>query len=339
METMKLKRKSIMSIQELTREELEGMVEYMAALKSPSSKENLAGKTLLTLLLTPDIHTRLEMGIAASQLNMQNITMDCTREKWEIRWESGEMIFGNNAEHVRDVARILERHGDYVAVRHVPYSGNWQVDRQDSVIKSLEQNIRIPVYNLGSCLFCPTQGMADLFTIKTKLKTLVGWKAVVAWTQHAGMEPMGPPNSFALAASKFGMDLTIACPEAYDLDPAILKFLQKNVKNHGGSFEVSRDLSKAIKGAHLVYAANWQSIKYYDKPDEEKEARKNLSDWMVRGELMEKTDGGYFMHPVPIKRNVSVTDQILDGNTCLAYDQAENRVHALKAFLLSTMQG
>jgi ornithine carbamoyltransferase len=151
------------------------------------------------------------------------------------------------------------------------------------------------------------------------------------------MMPMATANCFLLAGTKFGMDITIACPEEYDLDPAILKLATKNTKSYGGSVEISRDLEKAIKGSHIVYATSWHSIKSYGNPEEEKEKQKSLLSWKITSKLMEKTDGGSFMHPLPIKRNVSVMEEVLDNNCCLAYDQAENCVHAQRAFLMGLM--
>ena len=287
--------------------------------------------------MTPDIHVRIGLAVVASRLKLENIVADCTRERWSLIWEQGEMVFGSGTEHVQDVARILERYGDCIAVRHLPHSACWQIDRQDSVIKSLGQYSQIPVYNLGANLFNPTQSLADLMTIKANLKSFAGWKAALCWSYNPDLYPMAHANSFALATSKLGMDLTLACPQGYDLDPAILKLVQKNSKSSGANFEICRDLTKAVKGAHVVYVTSWPSIQHYDNRKQEKLLKQDLIHWSVSEETMEKTDGGYLMHPLPIKRNVSVVEQLLQGNSCLVYEQAENWMHAQRAIFLALM--
>ena len=124
---MKIKKKSVLTLQDFTRDEIEELLEYAINIKN-NKKENLAGKTIVTLLLTPDIHIRLGMGVVSSQLKMENVVIDCTREKWDLKWESGEMTIGESSEHSKDIAKILERYGDCIAVRHIPNSGKWQIE-------------------------------------------------------------------------------------------------------------------------------------------------------------------------------------------------------------------
>lgn len=326
-------KKDLLTLQELPREALEKVIDYGIKLKNKEKSYDISGQTIVTLLLSPNIYIRFAMETVASQIGAKNIVLDCTREKLSLEWEEGAMLFGSNSEHVVDVAKTFERYGDCLTIRHIPQSNDWQKDRQDSIIKSFSKYSKTPIFNLGSCLFNPTQALADIMTMKACLKRFSGWKAVLCWGYHPSPFPTSTPNSFALAASKLGMDLTIACPKDFDLDNGILKLVQKNTKTHGGSFEISRDISQAMLGAHIVYVANWLSVKNYGNLAENKESLSSLTHWNINNQHIEKTDGAYILHPFPIRRNVTIMDEVLDSKNSLIYEQSENWLHAQKALL------
>jgi ornithine carbamoyltransferase len=331
-----MKKKSVITLQEqeFSRENLEAFLNYGVEIKKKEKSPTLEGKTIITFLVTPNFHAKLGMEVVSAQLKARHLTIDCHREKWQLVCD-GEI--SEEGEHIYDIANVLGRYSDCVAVSHAPYSGDWRKDRQDSIIKALVEKGTMPVLNLGSCLFNPSQALADLLTIRSCFKTLAGWKAVLCWVYAPGFHTLAIPSSFAMAVSKFGMDLTIACPEGFDLDQAILKLAQKNSQQVSGHLEISRDLNKALSGAHIVYAVPWRSLEWYATPEVEKEKKKSLSGWVITPQQMQKTDGGYLMHPLPVQRNIGVREEVLDGNHSLVYDQAENWIHVQKALLTNML--
>jgi N-acetylornithine carbamoyltransferase len=146
---------------------------------------------------------------------------------------------------------------------------------------------------------------------------------------------MAVPNSFALIAAQYGMDLTIACPPEYDLGDEAMDEINAAAKTAGGKVSISRDNREAAIGARIIYAKSWGGKNFYGKPDADIQIRQQYRHWCVDEDLMDSMDHGWFMHCLPVRRNVVVTDGVLDGRHNAAIDEAENRLHVQKAVLAS----
>ena len=149
---------------------------------------------------------------------------------------------------------------------------------------------------------------------------------------------MAVPNSFALIAAQLGLDLTIACPPEYDLGDEAMTEIEAGAESSGGRVQVSRDQAEACKGARIVYAKSWGGKSFYGRAEEDMRLRQQYKHWRIDEEVMRSTDDGWFMHCLPVRRNVVVTDGVLDGPQCAAIDEAENRLHVQKAVLASILQ-
>jgi N-acetylornithine carbamoyltransferase len=191
----------------------------------------------------------------------------------------------------------------------------------------------VPILNLESSRHHPFQALADIMTIKEKLGSFSGSRAVLSWAYHPKPLPMAVPNSFALIAAQFGLDLTIACPPEYDLGEEAMAEIDKAASESGGRVTISRDQSEACRGARVVYAKSWGSKDYYGRPEEDIALRQQYRHWQITEDIMAATDDGFFMHCLPVRRNVIVTDGVLDGPKNAAIDEAENRLHVQKAVL------
>lgn len=332
-----MRKKNIVTLQDFSRDSLENLLNYALQIKKQQKTASLAGSSIITFLLSPDVHTRVAMEVVTQSLNLQNIVIDCSKNQADVFWDEESQNLQEEGEHVCDVARRMSYYGDCLAVRHIPCTKNWRRDRQDSLLKGLIAYGSLPVINLGSSLFNPCQALADILTIRSHCPNLEGWKVAICWTYSKNAYPMATPNSLALVASKFGMDVTIASPEGFQLDPALLKLIDKNSKRYGGDIELTGDLSRAVSGAHFVYAVPWRSINCYDDWESEYQQKQNLQSWKIVSNLMDETDGGYLMHPLPHKRNIAVEAQVLDSNTCLAYEQVENWNYTQQALIASIL--
>ena len=179
----------------------------------------------------------------------------------------------------------------------------------------------------------PCQAMADMMTIREKLGE--GRKKVLlTWAWHPKPLPMAVPNSFALAAAQFGHDLRIAHPKGYELDGELLFRIENHVRESGGSIEYSNDIEESFDNVEAVYAKSWGSKQFYGNSDADVQERAQYRDrWIADESKMKRTAGALFMHCLPVRRNVIVTDAVIDSASSVVIDQAENRLHIQKAVM------
>jgi N-acetylornithine carbamoyltransferase len=225
-------------------------------------------------------------------------------------------------------------------VRSFPRGSDWSVARQDGVIKGFAQNCEKPVINLESARRHPCQALADAMTLREKLKQVEGKRFVLTWAWHPKALPTAVPASAALAAARLGMEIVIARPEGYELDPEDTALIRKTAQEAGGEFvHIIDDPDDALVGADAVYVKSWGSVKLYGRPEEEAAQRAGLRDWKLTPSRLRATRGGkgIVMHCLPVRRNVEIDDQVLDGANSVVVDQAENRLHTQRALLLTLL--
>jgi N-acetylornithine carbamoyltransferase len=179
----------------------------------------------------------------------------------------------------------------------------------------------------------PCQAMADMMTIREKLGNQKR-KVLLTWAWHPKPLPMAVPNSFALAAAQFGHDLRIAHPKGYELDEELLAEIENQTKENGGSVEIVNNVHSAFDETEVVYAKSWGSKDFYGDANGDVEFRSNLRiDWIVDEAKMQKSNHAIFMHCLPVRRNVIVTDSVIDSPNSVVIDEAENRLHVQKAIV------
>ena len=177
-----------------------------------------------------------------------------------------------------------------------------------------------------------------MLTLKERLGEVKKKKFVLTWTWHPRPLNTAVANSALLIATKFGMDVTLLCPEeAYRLDPQFESAAQSFATESGGSYNLTHDIEEAYTGADVVYAKSWGALPYYGRPEEEWELRKNYRRFIVNEEKMALTNDGLFSHCLPLRRNIKATDGVMDADYCVALDEAENRLHVQKAIMLELL--
>ncbi len=330
---------------DFSRSEIYKLINLALDLKRGRIKSSLKSKTLAMLFFNPSLRTRISFMAAMSRLG--GITFDLTAGKsYTFEFEDGAVMDKNTIEHVKDGARVLSKYCDAIAVRAselvTNYSesktvGSWQELKKDNVLMSFMKFAGVPVINMESNVYHPCQGLADAVTLKEKLGTPYGKKYVLTWTYHPKALPMATPNSQILSACDLGMEVVVSHPKGFDLDRKIVIDMEKRAKESGGSFKIVRDQIKAINQADAVCAKSWGSLKYYGNWQAEKEIRSGLKDWIVDKDKMSKTNDAIFMHCLPVRRNIEVTDEVLDGKNSVIIDQAENRLWAQMALLLTLL--
>lgn len=277
-------------------------------------------KTLINLFFNPSLRTRLSTEKAGHQLGFQVITMDMAGG-WKLEFEDGAVMNLDRAEHVREAAGVLSQYCDVLAVRSFPGLEDRDADYEDSIIDAFKKYATVPVVSLESAIRHPLQSLADCLTIAEHSSRLTSKpKVTLSWAPHPRKLPQAVANSFAEWMIKWGeVDLTIANPIGFDLAPQFTE-----------GARVVHDQDEALQNADFVYAKNWSSYENYG-------TTADLPEWMVTENKMALTDNAYFMHCLPVRRNVVVSDGVLDGARSLVLQQANNRTWAAQAALEFTM--
>ncbi|MFN2412860.1 MAG: acetylornithine carbamoyltransferase, partial [Pyrinomonadaceae bacterium] len=215
---------------------------------------------------------------------------------------------------------------------------DWDVEREDPVLAAFARYSPVPVINLESAMHHPCQAMADMMTIREKLGSEKK-KVLLMWAWHPKPLPMAVPNSFALAAAQFGHDLRIALPEGYELDDDLIVKIENCAVSNGGSVEFTNDVETAFDEVDVVYAKSWGSKMYYGDFQGDVDYRAEFREkWIVDEAKMRRTRDAIFMHCLPVRRNVIVTDAVIDSAKSVVVDQAENRLHMQKAILTQLLK-
>ena len=210
---------------------------------------------------------------------------------------------------------------------------DWETERTDPILAAFARYSTKPIINLESAMHHPCQALADMMTIREKFGETKK-KVLLTWAFHPKPLPMAVPNSFALAAAQFGHDLRIAYPQGYELDEELMSEIENQTKENGGSLEITNDVHAAFDDVEVVYAKSWGGKQFYGAAEKDLEFRQNLrADWIVDEAKMQRTNDAIFMHCLPVRRNVIVTDTVIDSPNSLVIDEAENRLHAQKAMM------
>ena len=326
--------KHFLTTADCTRAELDGLLD--AALRFKRGEERakpLAGRSVALVFFNPSLRTRASMQVGVYELGGNAVVLEPGGTSWTLEHRDGAVMDTDKTEHVREFVRVLGRYCAAVGVRTFAALKDWEEERTDPVLGAFARHSDVPVINLESAMHHPCQALADMLTIREKLGE--GPKRVVlTWAWHPKPLPMAVPNSFALAAAQTGHDLTIAHPPGYELDEELLGQLDTHAAAAGARVRVTHDVDEAFDGAQVVYAKSWGGKNFYGAPEFDLAARAQYRDrWFVDAAKMRRTDGAVFMHCLPVRRNVIVTDEVLDSPASVVIDEAENRLHVQKAVL------
>jgi N-acetylornithine carbamoyltransferase len=330
-------KRDFLSSTDLNRHELDDLLELAARAKGKRPGQVLAGKTLGLLFFDPSLRTRVSFEVAMVQLGGHCI--DLSRDDlYELEPQEQAVMDGTAEEHVIDAARTLSRYVDALGVRTTSRTGSWAKDRQELLLRSYARHASVPVINLETCFEHPCQAVADFFTMRENLVSLQGRRLTLAWCTHPEPKPLGPTHSVLTLAAMMGMQVTLAHPLGFEVDDQVLQRARGLAQEAGGAVQVQNDLRAAAQGTEVLYARSWGSTKYWEDPEREAMVKRSLHGWRVDRELMQSTRNALLMHPLPVRRNVVATDEVLDGPRSVIYDQAANRTHVQKALLMQLLK-
>lgn len=322
-----------------SRSDLESILERAGELKTDPIQPLLEGRTVGLLFFNPSLRTRTSFEVGASQLGAHAVVLEPGKGAWPIEFEPGAVMDGEAEEHIIEAARVLSRYCDLLAVRAFPNFENWQEDRRDRVIRGLAEHATVPVVNMETITH-PCQELALMMTLREQLGRPDGKKFLLTWTYHPKPLNTAVANSALLIASKFGMDVTLLCPtDEYRLDDRYMEAAEGYAADNGTELTVTHDIDEGYADADVVYAKSWGALPYFGRWEDEKPIREAHRHFIVDSQKMTKTDDALFSHCLPVRRNVKVTDAVLDSPASVAIDEAENRLHAQKALMTRLLNG
>jgi|SRR5699024_1379587 len=315
-----------LSVEDVT--DIPGLIDKTRVYKENPLKDLSLGrhKTLGMLFFNPSMRTRLSTQIAARNLGMEPIVFNIDKEGWQLEFEDGVIMNGNKAEHVKDAAAVMGKYFDVMAIRTFPGLKNREEDYRDKYINQFVKHAGVPIVSLESAILHPLQSLADLQTISENFDFIKATgrkpKVVMTWAPHIKALPQSVPNSFAQWVNAWGKaELVIAHPKEYELD-------QKFTKGAA----ITYDQDEALKDADFVYVKNWSSYQDYG------EVKKTDTSWMLTEDKLHKTRQAKVMHCLPVRRNLVIADEVLDGPHALVKEEAGNRVWAAQAVLSAILK-
>jgi N-acetylornithine carbamoyltransferase len=328
-----------LSTGDFSRQRLEQIIGSALQFKTGSVQPKaLAGKSVALVFFNPSLRTRASMQVGIFELGGNAVVLEPGGTSWTLEHREGAVMDADKTEHVAEFVRVLGRYCVAIGVRTFAALKNWQAERADPILKAFAKYSEVPIINLESAMHHPCQALADMMTIREKLGE--GRKKVLlTWAWHPKPLPMAVPNSFALAATQMGHELIIAHPKGYELDDELLQRIQQSAKEAGGNVTFTNDVDASFAGVEVVYAKSWGSSNFYGTPEKDVAERAQYrGQWMADEKKMARTRSAIFMHCLPVRRNVIVTDQVIDSTQSVVIDEAENRLHVQKA-ILATLVG
>ncbi len=276
---------------------------------NPFGWQNLGkNKTVILVFFNNSLRTRLSSQKAAQNLGMNAIVLNVNGDSWKLETEMGVVMDGDKSEHLREAIPVIGSYCDMIGVRSFARFEDRNFDYEESIINQFIEYSGKPVISLESATVHPCQAFADLITIEEHKKKSRP-KVVLSWAPHPKALPQAVPNSFAEWMNAADVDFVITCPEGYELAPQF-----------AGNARVEHDQMKAFEGADFIYAKNWSSYSEYGQI-----LSKDMN-WTVGARQMAVTNNAYFMHCLPVRRNMIVTDEVIDSPQSLVIPEAANRV-------------
>lgn len=307
--------------------DIDSLVAKAIAYKAdPLKDKNLgANKRVGMLFLNPSMRTRLSTQIAAQNLGAEPIVFNVDKEGWALEFEEEAIMSGNTVEHVKDAAPIMGNYFDVLCIRTFPSLKNKEDDYSELYIKQFIKYSGIPVVSLESATLHPLQSLTDIITITESLeaqRTTRKPRIVLTWAPHVKALPQCVANSFSQWVNAWGKaDFVITHPEDYELDTRFTK-----------GATITHDQDAALKDADFVYVKNWSTYADYGK------IYNNDPEWMLTSEKLQLTNNAKVMHCLPVRRNVELSDEILDGPSSIVTREASNRVWAAQAVLAEILR-
>jgi N-acetylornithine carbamoyltransferase len=311
------------------------LAERALELRAGAAPRRFPGRRIVAVFLNSSLRTRVSLEAAANDLGVHTVTLNPGADAWKLEWREGTRMDGDAAEHFADAIPALGECADLLALRAFAGLKDADEDRADPVLAAFRRWSPRPVINLESARWHPLQALADAATWRHHLgPSLAGRKIALTWAPHPRALPAAVPNQIALSAGLLGMDLTIAHPPGFDLDPEVTSRAAALARGAGGSVRITDDPDAAMDGAEVVHAKSWSGFSGYGRREDEARVRAELDRWTLDAARFARArPGAGFMHCLPVRRNVVVADPVIDGPRSWTTETAGNRRWTAAALL------
>lgn len=325
--------KSLITTQDWEKEWLDEVLEVAKDMKKHRYEkpytELLKNKTFLMFFYNPSVRTRQSFEAAATELGGHAQFLEPKSMRLKSKGKAGETI--------EDAAKVMSRYGVGLGIR-ILEDAIEEYGQGDELLREYAKYGTIPVISMAHDKYHPCQGLSDLMGLEEHMGDVKGKKITLMWGYSSMVRSWSSVQEDVLLMPRYGMNLTLAYPEGFDLDPEVIEKAKKNAETAGVTFEITHDRSEAVKDAQVVYARHWMNPqRYLNGKDADKELSLKYKDWRLTKELHSHTDNAYFIHPMPIDRGNEVDDEVADSPRSIIYDIAENRLHTQKAIMALTM--
>lgn len=301
----------------------EGLVKAALALKkNPFAHSHLGkNKTLGLIFLNPSLRTRLSTQKAARMLGMDVVIMNMDKESWAIEWKDDVIMNGSTVEHIKDAAAVLGMYCDIIGIRCFASLSDRGQDYSEHLLVQLMRYCQVPVVSLESATLHPLQSLADAITIAEHQRKGIKPKVVLTWAPHIKPLPQAVANSFSEWMLRLNTDVTIACPEGYDL-----------CEDYTRGAKLTHNQEEALKDADFIYVKNWSAYEPYGAMPDVK------TNWMLTEEKYRLSAQAHIMHCLPVRRNLELSSALIDHPNSLVKHQADNRLYATMVVLKTMLE-
>jgi N-acetylornithine carbamoyltransferase len=314
--------------------DVEALLALARRLQDKPEPRALEGKVLALLFLSPSLRTLSSFQAAMARLGGGSFVISPDMSIHGLENRSGIVMDGVAAEHLREAIPVISSYGDALGIRAFANRVSLADDLADKEFLAMRELVKVPLINMESAIQHPCQSLADWKTLDEIKVPRKGGRFVLSWSWHPKALPLAVPSATLHMAAMRGMDVTVVRPEGFALPPEVMGKAEKAAAMSGGSVRETSDRAEAYKGAHVIYAKEWSSTRHYGDRVADQKLRETLQDWIVDESTFATADpGARFMHCLPVRRGVAVTDRVLDGPRSVVIHEAQNRMWGQMAVL------
>ncbi|MEO7774691.1 MAG: N-acetylornithine carbamoyltransferase [Steroidobacteraceae bacterium] len=318
---------------ELSRDEILALIELAGRLEKKPDGRALAGKILGLVFFNPSLRTLSSFQAGMSKLGGTSFVVTSGQGTWQLETRLGAVMNGVAAEHVREGIPVLASYCDALGIRMFADGKNLEADLAETSFNAMAALVDKPFINLESALNHPCQSLADWKTMED-LKVPQHAKFVLSWANHPRALPLAVPSATVHMAAARGMEVVVLRPDGFALPAQVMDKARRAAAASGGAVTETSDRATALAGAHVIYAKEWGATRQYGNAEVDAALRRELSDWCVRSSWFDRAAPHcHFMHCLPVRRNVAVADEVLDGPRSVVRREAFNRMPAQMAVL------
>ncbi len=300
------------------------------AWKKAPHRRHLENKIFGMLFFNPSLRTRASFEAVMLRGGGGAIVLDAGAT-WKVEERTGAVMDGDRPEHLQEAVPVLSRYVDALGVRTFAANTDDEDDHADRIIRAFEEYATVPVVSMESAREHPCQGLADVMTIEEEFGTAQGVPVALTWAPHIKPLPKAVPNSFLLSAAARGCEIRVAHPPGFELHPGVIAEAQRYAAASGGTITFGHEQAAATQDARVVYAKSWGQATAAGLAAD---AVRQHPDWMISSKQMARAAAdAIFLHCLPVRRNVEVADEVLDGRWSRVTNEAENRFHVQRALL------